>query len=191
MVADDTDSATLATVALMCEYIRAGIGDPQVKACAETAVSRFGRGDRRPESLCWAVFWYVKHCVKFTLDEGTMVAIGKPGRQDLLIAPAVLLRMKHPREDCDGFTMVVSALLAQLGVNVVIATVAANASEPWRWSHVFPCAVFPSGVIPLDASHGWAPGWMVPAPRIYRWQAYDLNGRPVDLHPLAIDRRAA
>jgi hypothetical protein len=35
--------------------------------------------------------------------------------------------------------------------------------------------------MPLDCSHGIAPGWMVPQQRISRWQAWDLDGNPIDV----------
>jgi hypothetical protein len=82
--------------------------------------------------------------------------------------------------------MLASAMLATAALNVpvVIATVAADPRDPGRWSHVFPCAILPSGVLPIDASHGVGPGWMVPPDRIYRWRAYSLNAEPVDVEPM-------
>jgi hypothetical protein len=188
--AADTDTATKQTVEKMCEYIRAGAIDEQVKACADYAWRKFGMGLDNPALKCWAVFWWLKHSIKFRSDEATMFRVGEEGQQDLLIAPAVLARMKDPAEDCDGFTMMAAAMLSALGVPVVVATVAVDPRDPSRWSHVFPCALLPAGtspvgnVLPLDASHGSGPGWMVPPARISRWQAWDLNARPVDVAPM-------
>jgi hypothetical protein len=96
----------------------------------------------------------------------------------------VLLRMQDPAEDCDGFTMLTAALCTALGVPVFIATVAADGRDPSRFSHVFPCAQLEGGnILPLDASHGSGPGWMVPIENIYRWQAWDLDGKPIDIAP--------
>jgi hypothetical protein len=180
-----SDAATVETVRMMCDYIQQGIDDQHVRDCADYAFKRFGGGIDQPAAKCWAVFWWVKHCVKFRLDEATMFRIGERNQQDLLIAPPVLTRMKNPAEDCDGFTMLIASMCAILGVPVVIATVAASPQDPARWSHVFPCALLPGDqVMPLDASHGVGPGWMVPKEHIFRWQAYGLDGRPVDVEPM-------
>ena len=181
--AGDTDTSTLQTVRMMCDYIRDGVADPHVRAAARYAFDHFAGGSDRPAMLAWAVFWYMKHCVRFRQDEATMFRIGAANEFDLLIAPAVLVRMKDPAEDCDGFTMLASALATILGLPVFIATVAVSPSDPSRWSHVFPCALVDGRVTPLDASHGSGPGWMVPLDRIYRFQAWDLDANPVDVAP--------
>ncbi len=181
--ASDTYMSTAQTVSKMCEYIRSSIDDPQVQAAAQFAADHFARGSQDPGMLAWAVWWYVKHCVRFRQDEATMFRIGRQNEFDLLIAPSVLVRMKDPAEDCDGFTMLTAALCAILGVPVFIATVAADGRDPERFSHVFPCAMIDGNVLPLDASHGTAPGWMVPVDRIHRWQAWNLDGQPIDVAP--------
>jgi len=184
---DDSDGATRQTVEKMCELIRESTSDPYVQRCAAYARDRFAMGSTDQAALAWGVFWYVKHCVKFRLDEGTMLQIGESHdaygqqQQDLLIAPAVLVRMKDPSEDCDGFTMLTAALLTCLGVRVLIATVAVDMDDPSRWSHVFLCAIINGRVKPLDTSHGTSPGWMVPRNRINRWQTWTLDGRPADV----------
>lgn len=184
---DDSDGATRQTVEKMCELIRESATDPLVQQCAAYARDRFAMGSTDQAALAWGVFWYVKHCVKFRLDEGTMLQIGESHdafgqqQQDLLIAPGVLVRMRNPSEDCDGFTMLTAALLTCLGVQVLIATVAVDMDDPSRWSHVFLCAIINGRVKPLDTSHGTAPGWMVPRNRINRWQTWTLDGRPADV----------
>lgn len=177
----DPNEATRQTIVKMCEYIRAGKDDDLVKWWAECGVTRYGMGNRDPQALCWAMYWLVKHAIAFARDEPRLFQVGEPDGLDMLIAPAVLIRMSQPKEDCDGFTMLICALLAYLGVNCVIVTVAADPSDPSRWSHVFPMAVMPSGnTCPLDASHGNHPGWMVPREHIFRWQAWNLAGEPVN-----------
>jgi hypothetical protein len=180
----DSDTATAQTVRMMTDYIRKCVDDPQVQAAANYAWKHFASGRPEPDMKCWGVFWYVKHCIKFRLDEATMFRVGERDQQDFLTAPDVLLRMQSPAEDCDGFTMLEAALLQVLGIPVVIATVAADTADRSRWSHVFPCALLPGDrVLPLDASHGPAPGWMVPPERIFRWQAWNLLGEPVKVEP--------
>lgn len=181
--ADDTDTATRQTVEMMCDYIRKAAADPFVQQCANTAWRRFGKSSPDLNMKAWACFWWVKHCIKFRLDEATMFQVGEENQQDFLLSPSVLFRMKNPAEDCDGFTMAEAVLLVCLGVPVVIATVAASADEPKRWSHVFPVSVIHGRPLPLDASHGVGPGWMVPPKNMYRWQAWDLNAKPVNIRP--------
>jgi hypothetical protein len=179
----DTDTATARTVDLMARFIRESAADPHVVRCAENAWRRFGQSIDTPAAKAWAVFWWVKHVLKFRIDEATMFRIGERDEQDLLISPAVLLRMQNPAEDCDGFSMVVAAMLTALKVPVVIATVAVDPRDRSRWSHVFPCALLPGGVAPLDASHMVGPGHMVPLEHISRWQTWDLEGRKTDIEP--------
>lgn len=179
----DVDRATRQTVEKMCGYIRSAAADPAVIACADYAWRHFGMSLPSPAMKAWAVFWWVKHSIKFRSDEATMFRVGLADEQDLLIDPSVLVRMADPAEDCDGFTMLGSAMLRVLGVPVAIVTVAADQGDRSRWSHVFPVALMPTGILPLDMSHGAGPGWMVPREHIFRWQAWDLDGKPVSLSP--------
>ena len=177
---DDPNEATRQTVQKMCEYIRTGAADDLVKWWAECGVSRYGLGNREPRAMCWAMFWLVKHAVLFARDEPRLFQVGESGALDMLIAPSVLVRMTQPKEDCDGFTMLICALLAVVGVRTCIVTVAADPADPSRWSHVFPIALLETGSnCPLDCSHGAFPGWMVPREHIFRWQAWDLEGNPI------------
>ena len=177
---DNTDTLTQATVQKMCALIRDSATDPLVKQCAAYARNHFASGSSDPAAIAWGVFWYVKHCVKFRSDEGTMMQVGEQAL-DLLTAPAVHVRMKDPSEDCDGFTMLSAAMLTILGIPVLVTTVAVDLDDPRRWSHVFLCAIVNGRVMPLDTSHGKAPGWMVPNNRINRWQTWTLDGRPSDI----------
>ena len=176
----DPNVATRQTVEKMCEYIRAGALDELVQWWAECGVTRYGMGSRDPQALCWAMYWLVKHAIQFARDEPRLFQVGEGDALDMLIAPAVLVRMSQPKEDCDGFTMLVCALLQCVGVRTVIVTVAADPQDPSRWSHVFPMALTPQP-IPLDASHGSGPGWIVPAAHTFRWQAWDCDGSPCDV----------
>jgi hypothetical protein len=181
-VADDSDSLTKSTIVKMCEYIRSSAADRNVQGAAQFAAQRFGRGINDAYSNAWGVFWFLKHRVRKVLDEGNMFRVGEPGASDLLIAPSVLLRMDNPAEDCDGFTMAAASMLLALGVPQCIVSVACDPRESQRWSHVFGMVQLANGDwMPLDCSHGIAPGWMVPQQRISRWQAWDLDGNPIDV----------
>ena len=179
--AEDSDSATSQTIELMCRYIRESTDDPAIRLAAQYAWQHFGGGSPDPAMKAWAVFWFVKHNVKFVVDEAPMFRLGEANQQDLLISPSVLIRMRDPQEDCDGFTMLGAALLRALDVPFVIVTIAAGPDDPSRWSHVFLMAMLPTGPLPIDASHGSGPGWMVPAAHTFRWQAWGEDGQAVNV----------
>ena len=173
----DTDAATIETARVMGSMIEHSSKDPLVARCLDYARRYFGAGVPDPAAVTWGIFWWVKHCVKFRTDEATMFRVGERDEQDLLISPDVLVRMKDPSEDCDGFTMLTAAMLRAARLPVFLATVAIDGD---RWSHVFALTIVNGKVKPLDTSHGPAPGWMVPRSRIHRFQAWTLDGRPAD-----------
>ena len=179
--AEDSDSATSQTIELMCRYIRESTDDPAIRLAAQYAWQHFGGGSPDPAMKAWAVFWFVKHNVKFVVDEAPMFRLGEANQQDLLISPSVLIRMRDPQEDCDGFTMLGAALLKALDVPFVIVTIAAGPDDPSRWPHVFLMAMLSTGPLPIDASHGSGPGWMVPAAHTFRWQAWGEDGQAVNV----------
>ena len=165
----------------MCEYIDAGSRDHIVRDWATRAVNTYGCRGADATAKAWGVFWLVKHAVEYVHDEPRLSRMGEPAALDLLIAPAVLVRTRKPKEDCDGFTMLICAMLRALLVECYIVTVAADPADPSRWSHVFALAKLDDGTyMPLDGSHGAFPGWMVPAEHMFRWQAWGMNGRPAD-----------
>jgi hypothetical protein len=180
--ATDTDSLTLQTIAKMCDYIAEGVLDPELQSATDLAIARFGRDFRDPYSVAWTVFWFCKHRVKRVMDEAALFRLGEPDQADMLISPAVLIRMKDAAEDCDGFTMLAAAMLGVAQVEQCIATIACDPRDRSRWSHVFNMVRLRNGDwLPLDCSHGPGPGWMVPRNRIYRWQCWGLDGNPVDV----------
>ena len=179
--AEDSDGATVQTVELMCRYIRESADDDMLQRAAAWLHQSMGGGSDDPAMKAWAVFWFLKHFVRFVVDEAPMFRLGEPNQQDLLYSPAVLIRMQDPAGDCDDFTMLGAALLKCLSVPFNIVTIAASPDDPSRWSHVFLMALLPSGPLALDASHGSGPGWMVPASHTYRWQCWDEDGKPVDV----------
>jgi hypothetical protein len=182
----DTNVDTGRTVKKMCEYIHAGAKDRTVQAWRNHALTKFAAPAwiSEEQKACWSFWWLVKHAVKFQKDEPRLFEIGEPDALDLLIAPAVLVKMDKPAEDCDGFTMLLCSLLLIQGIKCYIVTVAVDPQNPDRWSHVFCLAELSDGTrLALDGSHGKFPGWMVPRNHIFRWQAWDLDGNPVDVLP--------
>jgi hypothetical protein len=185
----DSDTATVRTVRLMSRYINQGRADPLVGAAARSALNVYGRRAQSSAAVrAWCVYWFTRHNIKFVHDEATMFRIGRPGEQDLVVSPSLLLRLRpgDRKGDCDCFTCLECALASHLGLETVIVTVACDPSDRRRWSHVFPMVLFPDGSrASLDATpRARYPGWMVPRDRIYRWQCWAISdGAPVDVGP--------
>lgn len=155
-LSEDPDTQVAQTIDRMRRHVRQDSESlPIRQAAGEIAAS--GSGDP-----CSDTFWWVKGKIGFQQDEQLAV----PVRQfldgdvvEVLIRPQDLLRLNRPIEDCDGFASLTPALLRVQGVPCSFVTVAADAREPGRFSHVY-AACYPNGErIPLDASHGPYPGW--------------------------------
>lgn len=183
--ATDTDLATAQTVAAMVGHVWDSARDPLVQRLAGMIRHRWagaGLGCRRsPADLAAAVWWWVKHSVRFAHDDVLLRRLLNESDQlELLIAPAVIVRQFGREGDCDDFTMLVCSFLAALGVPWEIVTVAVDPIEPGRFSHVYARAVLPDGGrLPLDASHGDFPGWEVPRSDVMRIRVWDDQGRPM------------
>jgi len=180
----DDNKATAQTVALMCKHIEgAATKDQATQSAARMAMGRYGNVALPPlKRRAWAAWWYVKHLVKFIQDDTLLVSmLNERDQRELLISPAVMVRMSKPQGDCDDFTMMVCALLKALGVPFEIVTISADPHEPDSWSHVYAVAMVEDGErFPMDASHGKYPGWEVPREHMLRYQAWDESGEPIE-----------
>lgn len=174
---EDTEGSTAQTVRAMCGEIREAAGDWLVIGSARMTLQAFQHYPFAADPAT-AIWWFVKHRLKFVQDEITLSRLlNKRGELDFLQSPSILLRARKPQGDCDCFTMLVCALLECAGVPWKICTVKCDAREPWRWSHVYCCAELPDGRrIALDASHGNAPGWEVPARDVFEYAEWDRDG---------------
>jgi hypothetical protein len=173
------DAITSQTVARMAQLVNLSrTSDPVVRAALE-AVRPLRRGADSAD-IAGAVFDYVKSNVEFVLDEQLLAGqLGRPDAGELLIAPWILLGMPRPMGDCDDFSTLTASLLACLGIPCEFVTVATEPYNPGRFSHVYCQAVLPCGArLPLDTSHGSAPGWEVPKERQYRRQVWPLMYLP-------------
>jgi hypothetical protein len=177
----DSDLSTEQTVRLMCRHIAEAVQHPHVRAIAERTSGAWGRGPRESR-VCWDVFWFCKHHVRFMIDEHAVLGLlGEVDQIDFLISPPVLLAMNRPAGDCDDFTMLACALLEANGVPWEIVTVATEREDPRRWSHVYCRAVLPDGRrLAMDPTNGTYPGWEVPEYDVHRKQYWNMQGRPVD-----------
>jgi hypothetical protein len=179
------DHSTAQTVGLMAEQIRKCAQDPVVQAAARGALLKYSQGRAGAYAACWAVWWSIRHTLKFTSDDSLLrhIPTPNPPELELLVSPSVMVRARSPQGDCDDFTMLTCCFLECLGVPWEIVTVAADPGDSQRWSHVYAVATLEDGRrMPMDAAPPDAkyPGWEVPPDHILRYQAWDQDGRPVE-----------
>jgi hypothetical protein len=143
------DPAIFATVRMMEALVRGpeGVRSPDVRVAAIEAAKGSGRGQSEIQS----VFSWVKKNIEFRGEYA-----------ETLQTPKVTLQLKAG--DCDDHAILTSALLASLGYKVRFKTVAAVASDPKQFSHVYAEVLdkFTRQWIPLDTTVarsyvGWAP----------------------------------
>jgi len=187
----DPDKATAQTVQKMCECIARSSIDPLVKRCAVEAVEQWRGGPmfaatgqdpfQNAGAIAESCWWWAKHQLKFVHHSKLILAwLNERDQLQLLIEPAVLVRMRHMLGDCAIYTMLICAFLDVLKVPWEIVTLAVDPEQPTIFSHVFLRAILPCGrAVALDASHGKYPGWQVPKGRIFRSQAWNQNGEPI------------
>ena len=177
----DYESSTAQTMALMGRHVSDALNDPAIIDLGKRCSGSWGRGPT--ETRCsWDSFWFCKHWIRFIVDENSVWRFFHETDQvDFLIAPSVLIRMKRPAGDCDDFSMMMAALLMANGIPCEFVTVACDRNDRRRWSHVYVRAILSDGRhVPLDPAVGDYPGWEVLERDIYRMQAWDMNGQPVE-----------
>jgi hypothetical protein len=154
----DPDTQVAQTINLMRANVRAdSFSEPILR---DAAAMESGSGDLTSDG-----FWWTKGRIGFQQDEKTAAPFRRFFDDDVvevLIRPRDLANMRRPVEDCDGFAQYLPALMRARGIPCSFVTVAADAREPDRYSHVY-AACYPNGRrIALDASHGAYPGWEAP-----------------------------
>jgi hypothetical protein len=160
---------TQQTVRKMGEHIQNALHDPLIQRIAASARTH-------PDPLS-AIWWWVKHAVRFRQDDSLILELfNERDHFELLISPPVLIRMKKPEGDCDDFTMLALALALSAGFRVRIVTVMCDRARPGEYSHVYGEALTSKGWMSLDTSHGTYPGWEVPARDILRKTSWTLDG---------------
>ena len=110
-----------------------------------------------------AVYYWVKSRIHFLTDEENETRIFQnplhPFGSEILVCPDVLLKTGYG--DCDDFTLLLDSMLSNLGFVTKLVTIAADHSDPNKFSHIFMKAFLLDELcwIYLDASHGPLPGW--------------------------------
>ncbi len=186
----DPDTATAETILLMCGQIDRSANDPQLRALARDAITRYkggpfylaGRRDpKSADAIAQSDWWLAKLNLRFVHHEKMIrVLWGESDQLQLLISPDVLIRTWGAEGDCAIYTMLICALLKAQGIGYEVVTVACDRTQPSTFSHVYARAILSDGDrLPLDASHGKNPGWEVPAHDVFRKRVYDSAGREV------------
>ena len=191
----DPDTATGQTVAVMSEQIHRSAADPLVMRAAFDAVNQYRGGPffaisggdpfSQPGAIAESAFWWAKHRIRFVHHSRLiLVWLNERDQLQLLIEPAVLVRMRAMAGDCAIYSMLVCAFLEVFGIPWEVVTLAVDRHQPSIYSHVFARAILPGGQrLNLDASHGLYAGWMVPGRDIFRSQVWNSAGNPVDDSP--------
>jgi hypothetical protein len=166
----------------MCRLIQGAAADSYFQQCAAAIPKRWCLPATTGALAVAAGDWaFTKHFLKFQQDAMLcQVLAGEGDALEGLFDPRLLIRAVSPAGDCDDFTMFLCALLQCQGIGWEIVTVAADRGEPGRWSHVYPRAVVNGRRLTLDASHGKAPGWEVPAYDVQRVQVWGPDGQPIN-----------
>lgn len=165
-VSADPDTQVAQTIALMRQYVIEDLRDPYLLMDAVAA------SYPDPINGTWRL---VCDRLTFAQDETTAESVPLSGDQEaveVLVRPADVAR-GAPVGDCDDFAMFTCALLEAQGIPTSFCTVAAEADEPRRFSHVYAVAYLGGQRIPMDTSHGEYPGWETE--RAYRKQEWPLH----------------
>ena len=168
-ISDEPDHQVLQTISLMRQYVGEDAAD---RALQEDTVRASETGD--PITDTWN---YLRRRgqrgMRFVRDEETAAPFAGyefavPGRWrpmvESLARPELLAKTEDPHGDCDCFCMYGAAHLYIKGIPAAFVTVAADASDPSIYTHVYLVAYPVDGPyagrrVPMDLSHGPYPGW--------------------------------
>jgi hypothetical protein len=116
--------------------------DPAVWAADMQALAGLGETATERDKAC-AIFHWVRSSVRFVEDEQLLyevLGVEPPDLdKELLIVPPVLLAMPVPMGDCDDFSLLTACMCMAAGMRPYYVTVAADASDTRRFSHVYVC----------------------------------------------------
>ncbi len=166
------EAATEQTIRRMAQYVREDSLSPIVRRAALDATATAPPCPRRRAET---IFDWIRRRVRFVQDSRLAGPVSDdPEGAEVLVRPVDVLTMPEPKGDCDDFAMLCAALLRAVGIASCFVTVAADQTDPERYSHVYVLALLPGGALPLDPSHGPYPGWEVRA--IGKKRAWPIEG---------------
>ena len=192
---DDMEGQVAHTIGLMRSYALEDAVSPAIQADLYAALGE--KASALPQQdVAARVFDYVKRRIRFVQDERLASPWLVEGTDviEVLVRPIDLSMQTAPRVgDCDDFSTYAASLLTAAAVDNSFVTVAADASAPGQFSHVY-VAAYPDGVrLPLDTSHGDYAGWETMNysrrkewPVLGNWMGEGQSGNPVVLLVLGI-----
>lgn len=163
-VSDEPDQQVGEVIGLMRDYVLADAQRPELAADLARATAGAAGSDGE---MARAIFTHVKGRMGYQVDSLTAAPLesGLPWPVvEALIRPLDLVTMCEQGGcrrvgDCDDYAMYVAALLTVARIPNGFVTLAADRSDPERYSHVYVVAYTREGRLALDASHGPYPGW--------------------------------
>jgi len=130
----------------------------QLRDWARMIANEYGAQTR--DELIWAVYDWIKR---------NMVYVNDPAYNELIHSPEVLMRryfeLHDLSGDCDDFTILICALLLQLGVPCKARMIKLpQADGSYQWAHIYAMAQAADGQwVTLDATEKQRPiGWEAP-----------------------------
>lgn len=189
---EGADAQVSKTMDRVRDYIRQDATSPIIQDEARRCIER---GDGNPIKGVWDL---CKSSMKFKHDSDIANDLDTKDPRisdvvEVLIRPAdqaMLIALRGMGvEDCDGYEMFAGCLLHSLGFQCALVTVAAEPTEPKRFSHVYLACYVNGQRIPLDFSHGPYPGWECPnLGRIREWPIWVTKREQAEkaLAPIAV-----
>lgn len=163
------DPGTGVTIQHMIGLIEAGKKNPLVNRAAASIVRSVPQFQRLAEAS--AVYQWVRRNIRFTSDVKGV---------ETLRAPAETLTAGVG--DCDDYVTLIASLLATIGHNLRIVTVASDPRDPSIFTHVFPEDYIRGRWVALDAARRNPAIGKRPS-RVYRVRVWQMDGTYFDLDP--------
>lgn len=135
----NSDVSTADTILVLQRLAHTYARHPSVSAAVDQALS--GGGARTHRDVACAIFHWVRANVRFVDDETILYEqLGIPLQdldKELIIVPPVLLAMPNPQGDCDDFSLLLASMFLCVGMKPYFVTVAADGSDPQKFSHIY------------------------------------------------------
>lgn len=161
------DRGVAQTIDLMRKLVDDAVKDPFVNRSAIEMVR--GAGDTfSREAKAQAIYNYLAGRWTYVEDP-----VGPFGPKETLRPPRALLEMIAG--DCDDATLLIASLLGTIGIRARFITVAADASAPDEFSHIYPEAeIFPGYWVAMDIARPGSAFGLAPQ-RYFRKRAWDFD----------------
>lgn len=163
-VSSDPEEQVRQVIGMMRDYACEDSSAPSIK---EDSAAASSTGDPIIDTWNWIARHGGYRGMQFQRDEAIAAPLDINDWNPIvetLIRPADQAGLSSPVGDCDDFAMYGAAHLLSLGVPCRFVTIAAEASAPRTFSHVYLAAYpkrgqFAGMRVALDLSHGYYAGW--------------------------------